>query len=305
MAYPLLTYSSHEYRDPLSLHDRVQIALAIADESLLKTLLVDCIPAIAPLHRIGSISTTIGVPIESRKAIDGIIQFESINCTLVDSPTDLEQVISEFTSRNGNQRGHLDLTRCEAETRFLGQTVMLSQALALLAHSGFSPQQVEEILHLPQDAWYKSWWYGLDEAGYFTVPFLRLIRTRRYTDGTFTIQYKDFFSQDKPPCFKSQEQKVLVEIGDRLLGFRKTLEKINYSRQQLGISQALLICDRLSDLEARGFMSQGISIYAAEEMMVPTQANCALCITNDCPMHGLENSPVLTCQRFCLEPQIG
>jgi hypothetical protein len=301
MAHHLLTYSTQEQQHALSLHDRVQIALAIADEALLRSLLIDCVPPIVQPHRLGSISTAIGVPVESRKAVDGIIQFEEIYCIPADSPADLEQGVSQYTSRNGNQRGYLDLTRCEADTQTLGQNLTLSQALALLAHAEFSPQQVEEILNLPYDAWYKSWWYTLDAEGSFTVPFFRLIRTRRYADGTFTIQYKDLFAQEKPHCFKAQEHKVLVQIGIEPLGFRKTLEKVNYSKQQLGVSSALLICDRISDLEARGFISQGVSIYSLTDLLLPASANCSLCVTPDCPMHGLQNSPVMTCQRFCLE----
>jgi hypothetical protein len=300
MAHHLQTQPFQPH-DSLSLHDRVQIALAIADEMALKSLLAECTPPITLPHRIGSINSTIGIPIESRKAIDGVIRYEEINCVLVDSPDDLHQGVSEYTHRNGNQRGYLDLTRCEAEMRTLGQSITLSQSIAMLARSGFSPRQVDEILNLPHDAWHKTWWYTLDEDGGFTVPFLRMMRTFRYADGTFTLQYKDFFSQEKPVCFKSQEQQVLVEIGADSHSFRKTLEKINYARQQFGISKAVLICDRLSDLEAQGFISQQISIYAAAEVHLPVHANCSFCATKDCPMNGRTDSPVLTCQRFCLD----
>lgn len=294
----MLTHPIPEPSD-LSLHDRVQIALAIADPLLLKSLLTDCTPPIASPHQIGGISTRIGIPVESRRAIDGMIHYESIHCVLAESPEDLEVGVSEYTNRIGNQRGYVDLTRCEAEVSTLGQGLSLSQAIALLAQSGFSHQQIDAILHLPQEAWYKSWWFSADAEGGFTLPFLRLMRTRQYTNGTYTIQYKDFFAEDRPPCFQSQEEHILVEIGAESQGFRKTLEKINYAKQQFGITKALLICDRLSELEAKGFISQGISLYTATELSLPVVANCLDCVT-DCPMQGKADSPVKACQRFCL-----
>jgi hypothetical protein len=300
----MLTYPIHEPSDALPFHDRVQIALAIADPTLLKSLLTDCLPPIASPHQIGSISSKIGIPVESRKAVDGLIHYEAIRCVLADSTHELEQSVAEYTSRNGDHRGYLDLTQCEAEMLALGTSLTLSQAIALLAQAGFLSQQIEAILHLPQDAWYKSWWFSLDEQGGFTVPFFRLIRTRRYANGTYTIQYKDYFAQDKPPCFQSQQEHVLVEIVTEPHSFRKTLEKINYARQQFGVEKALLICDRLPEMEVQGFISQGISIYAAQELQLPVQADCVHCATADCPMQRRSDSPVLRCQRFCLEPEI-
>jgi hypothetical protein len=299
----MLAHPIHEPSDTLPWHDQVQIALAIADPLLLKSLLTDCLPPIALPHQIGSISTKIGIPVESRKAIDGIIQFESIQCVMADSLEDAEQGVLEYTHRSSNPRGYLDLKRCEAEASTLGQSLSLAQAIGLLSQAGFLPQQVDAILHLPQEAWYKSWWFMVDAEGGFTVPFLRSIRTRRYANGSFTIQYKDFFDQDKPPCFQSQDERVLVEIGTEPTNFRKILEKINYARQQSGIDRALLICDRLSELEIQGFISQGISLYTAHEMTLPTRARCVDCVTEDCPMHGRSDSPVVLCQRFCLDTQ--
>ncbi|HEY9640242.1 MAG TPA: hypothetical protein V6C57_07150 [Coleofasciculaceae cyanobacterium] len=299
----MLAHPIHEPSDAMPWHDRVQIALAIADPLLLKSLLTDCLPSIAPPHQIGSISTKIGIPIESRRAIDGIIQFEAVRCVMADSLEDAEQGVFEYAHRQGHPRGYLDLTHCEAEVSTLGQSLSLAQAIGLLAQSGFSPQQVDAILHLPQDAWYKSWWFTLGAEGGFTVPFLRSIRTRRYANGTFTIQYKDFFDQDKPPCFQSQDERVLVEISTEPKNFRKILEKINYARQQFGIERALLICDRLSELETQGFISQGISLYTADEMALPARARCVDCVTEGCPMNGRADSPVVLCQRFCLETQ--
>jgi len=69
----------------------------------------------------------------------------------------------------------------------------------------------------------------------------------------------------------------------------------------MGVERALLIGDRFSELEAQGFISQGISLYAAQEIVLPVEANCEWCATTGCPMQGRTDSPVLTCQAFCLE----
>jgi bacterioferritin-associated ferredoxin len=291
-------------------HDRVQIALAIADQPVLKSLLTDCTPPIAQPHRIGSVSSAIGVPVVAAASplaaspitiADGTIEFEELHCLLADSFPEFEQGVAEYSRLKGNRRGYLDLTRCEAESQTLGQMIPLSNAISLLAEAGFSAAQSREILNLPQDGWYKSWWYQADERGEFTVPFLRLIRCRHYADGKLTLQYKDFFAQDQPICFKSRSLKVLVEILPAAHQFAATLAKINLARQQLDMPQALLICDKISDLEARGFISQGISIYAAQEIALPVKANCLHCATAGCQMQGNPDSPVLLCQRFCLD----
>lgn len=300
MVLPLLAYSNPGRVDSLPLHDRVQIALAIADEAHLKSLLTDCIPPIAPSHCIGEVSTTIGIPVGDQRVVDGMVQYESIRCILAASQQEVEQRMSQANSR-GRHREFADVTRCEAEARILGQSLNLAQALALLTHVGFTVSQVRDILHLPYDGWHKSWWYTTDREAQFTVPFLRLMRTLRYPDGTYTLQYKDFFAEEKPDCFSSIEQKVMIEIGSERLTFRSTLEKINYTRQQLGLTQAILICDRISPLEAQGFISQGISLYTATEVTLPPPADCIHCANHTCPMQGNAQSPVLTCHQFCLE----
>ncbi|NJL40267.1 MAG: hypothetical protein HC879_20225 [Leptolyngbyaceae cyanobacterium SL_5_9] len=280
--------------------DQIQIALAIADDSILKSLLVNCTPAIARPSLIGTVSSSIGVAIAPQTAVDGIIQYESIHCALAPPQFETEHHLFPYTNQTIKQKEYQKLTRCEAETRDLGQNVSLDQALSLLTQVGFSPRQVDEILSLSYEACHKSWWYLLDSDGNPTVPFLRLIRTLRYPNGSYTIQYKDYFSQEKPCCFQKQTQQVLVKIKTGLQSFSETLERINYCRNQLDIKEVILICDTVSDLEARGFISQGISLYAATDLFLPAQANCANCVTRDCPMNGTENSPVLTCRRFCL-----
>lgn len=299
MAHPLIAGSTTHHPDECW-HDRVQIALAIADEDLLRSLLADCTPPIAQPHRIGGVQSAIGVPIAGGAIADGTIEFEQIHCVMAESPDQLEQGVAEYSRRNGNQRGYLDLIRCETETQVLGQSISMSHAISLLTHVGFGTAQVEAILNLPYDAWHKSWWYLADETGAFTIPFLRLLRTRRYPDGTYTLQYKDFYAQEQPCCFRSSNQKVVIEIMSAQHAFSATLAKINATRQKMGVNHALLICEQISDLEARGFISQGISLYAAHEIVLPIQANCRICATPKCPMRGRANSPVLLCQRFCV-----
>lgn len=300
MVYSPLAGFNLEHSEPLSWHDHMQIALAIADEHLLKSLLVDCTPPIVQIERMGSVRATVGVPLAAGLTADAVLEVEEIHCVLAQSPEHLEQGVAEYTRRNGNQRGYVDLLRCESDTETIGKSLALSQAIALLAHVGFAPNQVKDILNLPHDGWHKSWWYRADEMGQFTIPFLRLLRTRRHGDGTFTLQYKDFFAQEQPGCFKSRGLKVLVEILPELHEFHAVLSKINGARQKSGITHALLICDRMSELEARGFTSQGISLYASHPIALPIQANCVDCAMAHCPLQGNPNSPVLLCQQFCL-----
>jgi|GEM_PF-446749 len=299
----------------LSLQDQMQIALAVADETSLKSLLVDCVPPLTAAHRISSIKTTVSVPFAAGQgnqslhpaagqmtgqSIDGILQFEEAHCVLIASAEELKQGIADYTQQYGNDRGYLDLTRCESEMHTLGQSISLSQALALLTHAGFSSRQIQGILHLPQDGWFQSWWYMADAAGEFTVPFLRVLRTLHYPDGTVTLQYKDFFAQQKPPCYMSQSQQVIVLLkNDR--SFSETLTRINLARQQLGIDRVILVGSHLSELEAKAYMNQGVSLYMTRPLSLPTPANCWQCVNSDCPLQGRSDSPVILCRRFCLE----
>ncbi|MGG6297341.1 hypothetical protein ACQ4M4_23350 [Leptolyngbya sp. AN02str] len=295
-----LTRWFEEPSDVISIRDRVQIALATAEEDILKSLLLNCTPPLTQPHRLGSVSAKVGVPMESHRTADGVISFEAVNCVLARSPDEIEEYVAATAEPHLRQREYLMLTRYESETYTLGQNVSLAQAIALLAQSGFSPQQIDDITHLPTEAWHRSWWYVVDALGNFSVPFLRTMRTLHYPDGTLTLQYKDFYSQDKPPCFARHEQRVLVEVRSEQRSFRKTLERINLFREHLGTTHAILICDELSDLETRGFMSQGISIYSTKEITVHTRANCAHCANSGCALNGNTDTGVLMCDRFCL-----
>ncbi|MDJ0708207.1 MAG: hypothetical protein QNJ46_33465 [Leptolyngbyaceae cyanobacterium MO_188.B28] len=299
MANPVLTLTEFEQQRSHASHDEIQLALAIADEPVLRSLLEDATPIIVPPHRIGSVTAEIGVPgLDVDRAIDGILRFEAIHCVLANT-----QPNDEGSAKIGSQHRLQDysyLTRHRSELYTLAQDIPLSQAIALLSQTGFSPEQVKAILYLPNDAWHKSWWYTLDAAGYLTAPFQRFIRTRQYADGAVTIQYKDYYAEERPLCFKSKDHRTPVIIKSEGQGFRETLEKINQAREQLNTPQALLISTTLSGLEAQGFIRQGVSLYTAQTLRLPTSANCARCANLGCPMNSRADSPVMTCAQFSL-----
>jgi bacterioferritin-associated ferredoxin len=279
--YPLNDDKAGDYRD------RVQIALAIAEPTLLRSLLTQCIPPITEAHLVGSIKTEVGIPAGAHHYADGILNFEAIHCVLADPahPIELQPANGGWTTES---RELARLTRHESELQTLTQNLPLAPTISLLAESGFYPNQIENILRLPHDAWHKSWWYALDLNREFTLPFLRHIRTLRYPDGTLTVQFKDYFEQDKPPCFVCQNQNVLIVVKPDQQGFGETLKQINLQREVLGIRQVILICNTIAELEAQAFINQGISIYPAAEVTLPLQANCTHCGRQECPMNGVE-----------------
>ncbi|HEY9749826.1 MAG TPA: hypothetical protein V6C63_14170 [Allocoleopsis sp.] len=299
-----LFYPVSEHLPTTPLHDQIQIALAIADPQILKSLLTNCLPAIAQPHEIGEVSTEIGIPLQDQQTADAVMHFEAVKCVLADSPGAVPAGKTEswqshrYQNKASQPRSH---SQCESETLTLAHNVSLAQAIALLTKVGFGPQQIQEILHLSYEASHKSWWYALDAAGCFSLPFLRYIRTLRYPDGTVSLQYKDYFSEAKPLCFQSLPQKVLIVVREESQSFSQTLRQINADRAALGITQAILICSTIAELEAQAFITQGISLYPATDLVLPTHANCAICATRTCPMNGTVDSPIAVCYRFCLE----
>jgi bacterioferritin-associated ferredoxin len=296
-----LFYPISDSAQAQNLHDQIQIALAIADRRVLESLLENCIPTLAKGQHLHTISTQVGVPTGNHHTADGIVHFESKRCRLAKPGERMEA--SVMNSRTLESRELARLTQHESDLQTLGNNLPLALTVSLLAESGFRPEQVEDILHLPYDAWHKSWWYAIDPGGNFTLPFLRQMRTLRYPDGTFTLQYKDFFEQDNPNCFISRVGKVLVLIKPDTQGFGETLRQINYQRDALGIEQAILICSTISDLEAQGFINQGISVYPAVELILPTQTNCMHCGRKECGMNGVVDSPVALCYGFLPESE--
>ncbi len=288
-------------RSSVDLRDQLQMALAIADPQMLKALLVNCIPPISDPQKIGSIASEVAIPTSEAQGADGILQFEAIRCVLVDTQLKVDSSSHGGWTRDSKEMARL--TQHESELHTLAQNLPLAPAIALLSNSGFSAEWIEEILRLPHYAWHKSWWYEIDHNGEFTIPFLRYIRTLHYPDGTITLQYKDFFEYEKPSCFTSQLQKVLVVIRPEIQGFGETLQRINRQRTDLNTQRVLLICNTISELEAQAFISQGISVYPAMELALPTQANCQYCGRKECPMNGLRDSPVAACYGYVLESE--
>jgi hypothetical protein len=276
-------------RSSVDLRDQLQMALAIADPHILKSLLIHCIPAITQPEKVGNIVSEVAIPTSDSQAADGILQFEAIQCVLAAT-----QPQADCSSNGGWTKESKDMARMtqhESELQTLTQNLPLAPAIALLTNCGFSSHWIEEILRLPHYAWHKSWWYALDRNGEFTLPFLRYIRTLHYPDGTLTLQYKDFFEYEKPGCFTSQLQKVLVVIRLEVQGFGETLQRINRQRTDLNIQ------------EAQAFISQGISLYPAMDLALPVQANCQHCGRKECPMNGFGESLVATCYGYVLESE--
>lgn len=291
-----LFYTLNAQAAPTNLRDQIQIALAIADAPILKSLLVNCIPPITEPDRVGTVSTEIGVPTQNQQSADGILHFEAIKCVLADSVQPAEMPSNGGWTREGRELARL--TQHESELHTLGHHLGLASTVSLLAESGFSPKQIEAVLRLPHDGWHKSWWYAIGATGHFTIPFLRHLRILHYPDGTYTLQYKDFFEQDKPPCFTRLAQKVLVMIRSEGQGFGETLRQINYQREALATSHTILICQTLSELEAQAFVNQGVSVYPASELVLPIHSNCLHCGRNECPMNGMQDSMVALCYGF-------
>jgi bacterioferritin-associated ferredoxin len=291
-----LFFPVYEPSGSASLYDRVQIALALADSFILKSLLTDCLPAITAPHLIGAIGAEVSVPTADRVA-DGVLHYEAIQCQLAEQHGAVQyQVESNGWTRDSKVMARL--TQCESETQLLADNVGLAPVIALLKNAGFCPTQIEAILHLPQDAWHKSWWYALDDQHQFTIPFLRTLRTRRYADGTFSLQYKDYFEQDKPGCFQSQRQRVQLKIKPEEQSFGAVLGQLKATQGALQLARTILICHAISDLEAQAFINQGIHVYPAGELLLPVRSHCGACARGECPMNGLTESPVAMCYGF-------
>ncbi len=283
--------------------EQVQIALAIADFHLIKTLLATCIPPITDYRHIRTVSTTVSVPADNQQVADGILRFETVRCVPGEMPQSVERRPSSHSGWTKESRELAKLTRHESELQTLGQNLSLAATVAMLAESGFSTKHIEEILRLPHEASHKSWWYAIDAIGEFTIPFLRHIRTLHYPDGTLTIQYKDFFEQDKPSCFASKVHQVLVVIKPDSQSFGETLRQINYQRAAFDIQPAILICNTISELEAQGFINQGISVYPALEIVLPIQSNCLHCGRRECPMNRVEGGTIAMCYGYLPESE--
>ena len=66
------------FREDASRMDRnqVQLSLAVANEEKLQSLLVNCVPAIAQPHQIGTVRISVGTPPNTKglEAIDAVVE---------------------------------------------------------------------------------------------------------------------------------------------------------------------------------------------------------------------------------------
>jgi hypothetical protein len=301
MNNPLLRPMNEQTRS-LNVRDHIQMALAIADSALLKSLLIHCLPPIADGAHIGTVTSEVGIPVKDHAAADGILQYEAIRCVLAESRPHLDTPTNGGWARDGKDLARM--TQHESELHTLVQNLPLAPAIALLANAGFQQDQIQDILRLPHYAWHKSWWHAIDADGNFTIPFLRCLRTFHYPDATLTLQYRDFFDQTKPDCFTSLPQKILVAIRSHAQGFAETLQCINQQRKVLGIQKAVLVGDGVSELEIQAFTRQNISLYPGYDLMLPVQANCEHCGRHECPMNHRLDSPVVMCRGFLTESEL-
>ena len=275
--------------------NQVQLALALADEAMLQSLLVDCSPAIALPHQIGQLRVAIGPPPDSEQLdhIDAVIEYEHLWCL----PSEGAPSETEFSSKE-----YQSLTRCQSELKTLGWRVSLSQAIALLQHGGFQEDQIQRILQLPWEGWHRSWWDTLEARGTLGLPFQRWFRTRCYGDGTYTLQYHDHYSQDAPPCFRGIWQQVPLMITHRGGQFGETLTGLRKARHALETERCLLLADDLTDLEAEAYMRQGISLYSPQQSSLTEQSLCRRCDRTQCPMSDRRDAPVVNCKAYVSHP---
>jgi hypothetical protein len=270
-----------------------QLALAVADDGFLRSLLTESLPAIAHLHEIGSVTVAVGVPLPPQGHIDAVLTFEHISCVLAGSYPDAPPPPDV-----SNHRAYQAITPCHSDLATLAQNIPLTEAEALLVRSGFAPDDVQHILTLPSQGWHKSWWYNLNPDGLPTVPFQRHIRSRSYADGTCTLQFKDHYAQQRPEGFRSQSQQLPVIVHSPQSSFCDNLAAINLSRQALDTPQAILIADDLSELEVEGFIRQNVSLYRQRSLEHLLNVNCRSCGQAMCPLQGVDSSPVLACRSF-------
>lgn len=288
-----LASSSQRQQSSVPVAADPQLALAVADERFLRSLLTESLPAIAHPHEIGMVTVEVGVPLPSQGRMDAVLTFEHINCVLAGSypeappPPDLS-----------SHRQYEAITPCHSDLATLAHNVPLTEAEALLGRSGFTPEDIQHIFNLPNQGWHKSWWYSLTPEGFLTVPFQRSIRCRCYTDGTVTLQFKDHYAQQRPEGFRSQPQKLPVVVHSPQVSFCDNLAHINLSRQSLSTPQAILIADDLSELEVEGYIRQNVSLYRQRSLELVVSANCRSCAQAKCPLQGVDSSPVLACRSF-------
>lgn len=284
----------------LTLRDQVQLALALSDRQRLQQLLTDSWPAVATPQTIGTLYAEVSPAIGEGVTLDGLLHFEHIHCRLAEANAALPDPLEV-----ADQAHYQALTRCQSALHTLAKDVALSEAIALLSHAGFAAEPISQILNLPTDAWYKSWWVITDHPFSQQIPFLRLIRSRRYSDGTFTLQYADRYSCDPPKAFRGHSVDIPIVIRDPQSGFGATLAQVNTARRITHSHQAILIADdNPSELEIEGFQRQGVSLFTAQQLHPPVAASCQCCNRQQCPLVGQVQSLVTHCRGFLARAEV-
>jgi hypothetical protein len=173
-----LAPSSHMQHIPVPPTQEAQLALAVADEAFLKTLLTDCFPAIAHPHEIGAITVEVGVPLThlADGSIDGILKFEQVNCVLAGSYPGAPP-IPEFDSHDHYHA----VTQCHSELFTLAHNQPLSDVVVLLSRAGFDQRSnSSNLASYPPRPGTNPGGMLVDLDGRLTIPFQRLMRTRRF-----------------------------------------------------------------------------------------------------------------------------
>ena len=275
--------------------NQVQLTLAVADGEMLRSLLVDSTPAIAQLHQVGQIRISIGPPAKAKglESVDAVLEYEHLWCLLSEGAP---------STSPASVRDYQYLTRCQSELKTLAWRVNLSEVIALLSHAGFSEEQIQRILLLPWDGWHRSWWDTFDSQGQLGLPFQRWFRTRCYGDGTYTLQYRDHYPQDAPRCFRGVWQQVPIMIAHSRHQFGDLLTNLRKAQHALKAERCLLLADALTELEAEGYMRQGVSLYPLKQAPIPAPTLCRHCDRHQCPMSDHPNSPVMNCRDYIPSP---
>ena len=231
-----------------------QLALAIANVSVFRSRLYDCAPALAAPEEIDRVAVHIGVPVAGG-TIDANLDFERVHCVPANYADCTLGPQRSVTYQSGLQT--------------LAERVRPQDAMALLTHVGFEPRQVSQLMHLPSQGWHKSWWRQIGPTG---SCFQRWMRLRRYANGTITLQYQDYFSQDRPPCFYARSESVPVLVRRSGVSFAETLGRLNRTRAALQTAHIILVCDELPEIESEAFMRQNVSLYQLPERDKPRPA---------------------------------
>lgn len=271
--------------------NQVQLALAIADGGLLRSLLTNCTVAIAHPQQIGQLRVSIGPPpnTEDLEAIDAVLDYEHVWCIPSAGAPDIGP---------SSVREYHYLTRCQSGLQTLAWRVNLAEAIALLQHGGLHEDQIQRILQLPWDGWHRSWWDMFNAQGQLELPFQRWFRTRCYSDGTYTLQYRDHYSQDAPPCFSGIWESVPMMITAPGQPFGDTLAGLRKARHALSASRCLLLADHLSEIEVEGYIRQGVSLYDLAHSHLLHQPLCQRCGCDHCPMQTYQQTPVVACRDY-------